>query len=113
MTRAAARCAAILGLTIVILGGAATSVRAACEQQFDSTFALIQSAIFERRGCTSSLCHDGASAMGGLNLTAGTSYDNLVDAEVGSIPPGPRMRRVWPAKKENSLVLNVSQTPGQ
>ena len=60
-----------------------------CAQQFDSTFALIQSAIFERRGCTSSLCHD-ASASGGLNLTAGTSYDNLVDAAVRSIPPGPR-----------------------
>lgn len=113
----AARSAAVLGLTsFILIGSAAPPVRAACEQQFDSTFALIQSAIFERRGCTSSLCHDGASAMGGLNLTAGTSYDNLVDAEVGSIPPGPRMRRVWPAKKENSLLwINVAAAtlPGQ
>ena len=68
----------------------------ACAQQFDSTFALIQGAIFERRGCTSALCHD-ASASGGLNLTAGVAYDNLVDAPVQSIAaaaePAPRLRR--------------------
>ena len=79
-----------------------------CAQRFDGTFALIQGAIFERRGCTTSLCHD-ASASGGLNLTASVAYDNLVDAHVASIPPRPDLRRVWPAKKEKSLLwLNLA-----
>jgi hypothetical protein len=81
---------------------------AECSQEFDSTFALIQSAIFERRGCTSSFCHD-AAASGGLNLTAAVAYDNLVDAPVGSVSARPSLRRVSPAKKEDSLLwLNVA-----
>src|SRR5262245_56542402 len=118
MTRAAALTAGVLGLLgCVLLGtGAAPVYAGAGEQQFDSTFALIQSAIFERRGCTSALGHDAAGAMGGLDLSAGVAYDNLVDAEVGSMPPRPRLRRVWPAKKENSLLwLNVAAAtlPGE
>lgn len=79
-----------------------------CEQEFDSTFALIQQGIFERRGCASATCHD-ASASGGLNLSAGVAYDNLVDAGVQSIATRPNLRRVSPAKKEDSLLwLNVA-----
>ncbi|MGH7789293.1 MAG: hypothetical protein ACRERC_20655, partial [Candidatus Binatia bacterium] len=89
--------------------GLATSAAAGtCEQQFDSTFALIQGAVFERRGCTSSFCHDG-TASGGLDLSGAGTYDNLVDAPVGSVAPRVNLRRVWPAKKEHSLLwLNLA-----
>jgi len=88
---------------------ASARAEAACDQTFDGTFALIQSAIFERHGCTSAACHDAVTASGGLNLTAGVSYDNLVDAPVQSIPPRANLRRVTPAKKEESLLwLNVA-----
>lgn len=110
MTRAVVRAIGIVWLTgCAGLGLASGRAQAApCEQTFDSTFALIQSAIFERRGCTSATCHD-ASASGGLNLTAPVAYDNLVDAPVQSIPPRPNLRRVTPAKKEESLLwLNVA-----
>ncbi len=93
---------AVLGLP------ASRAAAGGCAQQFDGTFALIQGAIFERRGCTTALCHD-ATASGGLNLMAAGAYEALVDAPVGSIPPQPDLRRVWPAKKEKSLLwLNLA-----
>src|SRR5262245_36961995 len=98
--------ASLLG---VDLACAASARGGTCEQQFDSTFALIQAGIFERRGCTSAACHDAATASGGLDLTAGVAYDNLVDADVQSIPTRPNLRRVSPAKKEDSLLwINVA-----
>jgi hypothetical protein len=74
-----------------------------CEQQFDSTFALIEKAIFHDRGCTSAGCHN-STAQGGLDLSAGVAYDNLVDQPVESTVARPQMKRVSPAKKENSLL---------
>ena len=96
-------------MTVCLVAGVAARAGAGtCEQQFDSTFALIQGAIFERRGCTTLLCHD-VAASGGLNLSGPGAYDNLVDAQVGSVPPRVSLRRVWPAKKENSLLwLNLA-----
>ncbi len=45
----------------VALGGPCghpgVGARSECEREFDSTFALIQEAIFENRGCTSDPCH--------------------------------------------------------
>ncbi len=85
-----------------------------CTQQFDSTFAVLRS-IFDRHGCTSSFCHD-ASASGGLDLSADDVYDRLVDAPVQTVQNRPALRRIVPAKKENSLLwLNVAAAtlPGQ
>ena len=75
----------------------------ACDTQFDSTFALIQKAIFEDRGCTSAYCHDSA-ASGGLVLLPDVAYQNLVDAPVQSFAAKPPLVRVYPGKKENSLL---------
>lgn len=80
----------------------------ACEAEYASTYDLIQTAIFDRHGCTSAYCHDAAAA-GGLNLSPGVSYDALVDAPVSSIAAKPPLVRVYPAKKENSLLwLNLA-----
>src|SRR5262245_15031951 len=80
----------------------------ACEAEYASTFELIQKAIFERHGCTSVYCHD-ATASGGLNLSAEAAYDALVDASVQSFAAKPPLVRVYPAKKENSLLwLNLA-----
>ena len=51
--------------------------RAGC-QTFDSSYAAIQKLVFERRGCTASACH-GQAKVGGLDLRAEASYENLVD----------------------------------
>ncbi|GIW42289.1 MAG: hypothetical protein KatS3mg076_2866 [Candidatus Binatia bacterium] len=74
--------------------------RAECEV-FPSTFALIQAAIFEKRGCTSQGCHDSASRQGGLDLTRGASYGNLL-----RIPSqrDPRMVRLEPGAPDESLL---------
>jgi hypothetical protein len=110
MTRAVGRTIGLLCLSGCIAGLSARPLYAGeCEEHFDSTYALIQSAIFERRGCTTALCHDAGSAMGGLDLTAAVAYDNLVDAPVASIAMRPGIRRVSPSKKENSLLwLNLA-----
>lgn len=80
----------------------------ACEETFDSTFELIEKVIFERHGCTSAFCHD-ASASGGLNLLPGAAYDALVDGPVQSFAARPPLVRVYPSKKENSLLwLNLA-----
>jgi hypothetical protein len=47
---------------------------------FDTSYGAIQELIFERKGCTAAACH-GAAKVGGLDLRAGTSWENLVDAK--------------------------------
>lgn len=44
---------------------------------FENAYDAIQEIIFERKGCTAAACH-GESAVGGLDLRADVSYDNLV-----------------------------------
>lgn len=75
-----------------------------CNETFDSTFELIQQAIFDRNGCNSITCHSAASRAGGLDLSAAASYDNLVDAAVESVALRANVKRVFPAKKEDSLL---------
>jgi hypothetical protein len=93
----------ILGAFLALAG--AWSPRSAgaqdCEQgEFDSTFELIQKAIFENKGCTESICH-GSAAEGGLDLRAGGSYDNLVDVESQTVPGYSRVRA---GRKDASLL---------
>jgi len=65
----------------------------------DSTYALIQEQIFERRGCTASACH-GDQATGGLDLRAENSYANLINVEANS---GDYML-VFPGEQDLSLL---------
>ena len=52
---------------------------AACDKQFESSFAAIQELIFERKGCTANACH-GSAKLGGLDLRADVAWESLVDA---------------------------------
>ncbi|MET0340247.1 MAG: hypothetical protein ABW252_04565 [Polyangiales bacterium] len=45
---------------------------------FDGAYDAIQKLVFEARGCTASACH-GTAKVGGLDLRAGASYEQLVD----------------------------------
>lgn len=53
---------------------------------FDSTWEAIESVVIEKTGCANSLCH-GAAAEGGLDLSPGLAYHNLigVTAEASSL----------------------------
>jgi hypothetical protein len=69
---------------------------AASANSFDSTFAGIQSEIFEKHGCTDDLCH-GTAKQGGLQLTADVSYESLLqvrssESEFNRIEPGDQNR---------------------
>jgi hypothetical protein len=72
-----------------------------CDDTFSSTFALLQKAIFENRGCTSSFCHD-ASAAGGLDLRAEFAYDALVEQDAETVSD---WLRVKPGRKDESLLF--------
>jgi len=75
-----------------------------CENgRFDSTFALIQAAVFERHGCTNLLCHGGAQPGGGLDLRPEVAYDNLIDVPAQT-PPTPGWSRVLVGQAEASLL---------
>jgi hypothetical protein len=81
-----------------------------CDEHFDSTFALIQKAIFENKGCTTLACHD-QTAQGGLDLSPEVAYDNLVDQPVTSVPAElyRGLKRVVPGRKADSLLwLNLA-----
>ena len=85
--------------------GRADSALAACPcEKFDSTWAAIQSVIFERRGCTDAVCHGsaaGAATSGGLNLSHDVAYENLV--KVWSVLG--QMNRVEPGSPLNDSFL--------
>jgi hypothetical protein len=72
-----------------------------CEAPATSTFAAIQTAIFERHGCTQSVCHGSAPGQGGLDLRSEVAYANLVDAPSTILPS---QQRVEPGAKEQSLL---------
>ncbi|HYD46746.1 MAG TPA: hypothetical protein VEB21_00270 [Terriglobales bacterium] len=79
-----------------------------CEQEFPSTFELIQAAIFEPRGCTSTICHGGTPSptTGNLDLRPENAYDSLIDVASHSVPG---MRRVQAGQARESLLwLNLA-----
>jgi hypothetical protein len=79
-----------------------------CETgEFDSTYDLIQAAIFDRTGCSTQICH-GEAKEGGLDLRAGVSYDNLLDVEAQSVP-NLKIKRVTAGQSAQSLLwLNLA-----
>lgn len=80
---------------------AAPAIAKECEEaEFDSTYALIQEAIFENRSCTNQICH-GAAASGDLDLRADVSWENLVDVDATTVPG---WKRVLAGQKAPSLL---------
>ncbi len=87
------------------VSGASDKALASCPcEKFDSTWNAIQTAIFERHGCTNVTCHgsaEGAKNSGGLNLSPDVAYENLVNvySELG------QMDRVEPGSPTNFSFL--------
>jgi hypothetical protein len=101
----------VLGVGLTLLLGLSAPAFGECDEHFDSTFDMIQTLIFERHGCTSVACHSSAVPAGGLDLSRGVAYDNLLDRAVTSIPSAqfPNLLRVVPANKARSLLwLNLA-----
>jgi hypothetical protein len=87
-----------------VTGSAAQALQACPCEKFDSTWEALQSAIFERHGCTDQTCHGsvaGAAASGGLNLSKDVAFDNLVN--VYSVLG--QMDRVEPGSPTNDSFL--------
>src|SRR5262245_877031 len=72
-----------------------------CDQSFDSTFAAIQTVIFERHGCTQNACH-GSARQGGLDLRPDAAYANLI--ETPSL--GSSLERIVPGSPDRSYFFH-------
>lgn len=71
---------------------------------FDSSYAAIQELIFERHGCTAAACH-GQAKVGGLDLSAGASWESLVDADSSNS----KNKRVQPGQPTDSFLYQKVQ----
>jgi len=71
----------------------------------DGQFAMIQSEVFNQ-SCIQAACHDSATRQGNLDLTAGTSYGQLVGVEPeNSAARVAGLLRVEPDSDQNSYLL--------
>ena len=80
-------------------------------ESYDSTFAGIQTKIFERRGCTQEACH-GSAASGGLDLTPANAFASIY----GVRATASALARIEPGDEERSflwLKLAAATRPGQ
>jgi cysteine-rich repeat protein len=74
---------------------------------FDDTFAAIQAVIFDSPvyACSSGLCHDSDAPGGGLDLTAGSAYQNLLGANRQGVSSAASvLRRVAPGEPAQSFL---------
>ncbi|HYD50153.1 MAG TPA: hypothetical protein VEB21_17470 [Terriglobales bacterium] len=107
-----ARLTTISGLLAILLSAAVTPVAWAqddCEgETFHSTFEAIEKLIFERRDCSNLVCHStvGQGSSGGLDLSAGKAYDELLDIASETVAG---RTRVMAGNKDLSLLwLNLA-----
>ncbi|MEY4582093.1 MAG: hypothetical protein RL701_6796 [Pseudomonadota bacterium] len=97
------------GATGGMPAGGAPAAAGGCET-FDSTYAAIQKAIFEKHGCASDACH-GSTVSGGLDLRAGASYKSLFQVK----SQGHAAFRLQPGAPTESYLymkLQAATTPG-
>ena len=72
----------------------------------------IQTEIFNQN-CLSAGCHNGVNQAGGLNLTAGASYDNLVGVlSQNSVAAAQGLLRVEPFEPDSSFLIIKLTDPG-
>jgi hypothetical protein len=91
---------AALVLVVGILSSPAPAAADDCAPEYDGTFALIEKVIFEKRGCTSAICH-GEAREGDLDLRPGAAYAALIDRPATSVEG---WERVVPGQKDQSLL---------
>jgi len=86
--------------------GEAAKVILACRcptsaTSFRSTFEGIENVIFAQRGCTNQACHSSVAKQGGLDLSPGAAYQNLVgvpssESSLNRVQPGdPTRSMLW------------------
>ena len=88
-------------LAVLFVGHGPAQAGEDCDAEYSSTFALIEKVVFENRGCNSQACHSGPAPAGGLDLSPGIAWENLID-QPSQTPPG--YRRVVPGQKDESLL---------
>jgi hypothetical protein len=83
-----------------------------CENAPADSFAAIQAAIFNGKGCSAGGCHSGGNPAGGMNLSSGRSYDSIVDVTASS---GGGLKRILPGDAAGSYLyrkVSAKTNPG-
>ncbi len=102
-----------LAALALFLGLAGPAAAEECEDaEFDSTFALIQSAIFDKYSCNTAICH-GSFAAGGLDLSPAVAWENLLDVDAASVPGWTRVLAGQAAKSLLWLNLAAKTLPAE
>lgn len=104
-----ARCAVVAGFLFAPLSAWAADCE---ENEFDSTFELIQAAIFEPRDCSNQICH-GSAVAGGLDLRPEVAWENLVDVDATSVTEWKRVLAGQAARSLLWLNLAAKTLPNQ
>ncbi len=73
------------------------------ESNSSYTFSFIQTNIFNT-SCALSGCHNSSSSQGGLNLSAGAAYNNLVNVQSSTHS---QFKRVAPGSSANSVIIKL------
>jgi hypothetical protein len=98
--------AGCVGAVLVLLSAGAAVGGESCETNYSGTFAAIQDLIFERYGCTSSICHGNGGMMGELDLSPGVAHQNLFNQPSRTVEGA---TRVFPGERTRSLLyLNLA-----
>jgi hypothetical protein len=83
-----------------------------CENAPADSFTAIENVIFNGKGCNSGGCHSNAAASAGLNLSAGNSYQHIVNVTARS---GGGLSRVLPGDANSSYLyrkVSAKTNPG-
>ncbi len=72
--------------------------------EFDGSFARIQSIVFDGYGCTNSACHGGGASAGGLDLSPSVAYDNLIRVDAAANLSEP-LQLVYPGEQKLSFLF--------
>jgi len=96
---------------LLVIPAGATRAADCTNGEFNSTYELIEKAVFENRECSNVVCH-GAGQAGGLDLRPGSSYDSLMKDSLTV----PGMKLVYPGRRDLSLLfinLAAKTTPNE
>ena len=91
-----------LGTAVVASASISAATDTSCQKTFTSTFAAIQTVIFENHHCTDIACHSSVAKMGGLDLSTDVAYDNLLNQPSQTVAG---WYRVFPGQRDRSLLF--------
>ena len=100
----------LMGLMIIMSCSEDTPLQPSPPSNKLSTFSAIQTTVFDA-GCNTSGCHSGSNPAAGLDLSAGSSYNQLVEVNSVLVPSRKRVDRNSSSESVLVQILRGSVMP--